>query len=55
MSQNDNVIVLFAFFQILNILILIGNDGHKFIEKKGRMFFIALPTLVILSLIWRPL
>jgi hypothetical protein len=53
--KNNDVIILFIFFQMLNIMILLGEDNHKFKEKKGRMFFIALPTLVILSLIWRPL
>lgn len=55
MDQNSSVIAIFTIFQIINIFMLLGEDGHKFLEKKGRMFFIVLPLLVILSLIWRPL
>jgi len=55
MNQNNNVIALFFLFQIVNIFMLFGKDGSKFFEKKERMFIIILPTLVILSLIWRPL
>jgi hypothetical protein len=56
MSQNNDALIILMFiFQIINVYLLFGEYGKQWVEKKSRVFFIILPTLVILSILWRPL
>lgn len=56
MSQNNiAIITLMIAFQLVNFGILFGKRGHEWRQRTSGVLFLALPTFVILSLLWRPL
>jgi hypothetical protein len=54
MANNDIILLMFV-FQLINIYLATGEDGKLFLERFSGKVFLILPSLVILSLIWRPL
>lgn len=55
MNQNHNIINLFFLIQLINLFILKGNNWEMFMKKKSRLIFVFLPSMIALSLLWRPL
>jgi hypothetical protein len=54
MNQN-NLIILMACFQLLNIGLIFSKDNYLFLNKFSGKLFLILPGLVLLSILWRPL
>ena len=54
MNQN-NLLIFMAICQVTNVFLIFGKDKELFLKNKAGMLFLMLPSIVALSLIWRPL